>query len=51
MRGGKPEADNIKTNHRNEPLDGLFVKVQRDLEQATGMADQEEYHSDDELRE
>ena len=49
--GGKPKADNIKTDHWNEPLDGLFIKVQWDLEQATGMADQEEHHSDNELRE
>jgi len=41
-RGGKPETDDIKTNHWNEPLNGLFVKVQWDLEQAAGMAGQEE---------
>lgn len=43
------ETDNIKTNHWNEPLDGLLVKVQWNFEQATGMAGQEEQHSDDEL--
>jgi len=43
------ETDNIKTNHWNEPLDGLLVKVQRNFQQATRMAGQEEYYSDDEL--
>ena len=47
--GDEPEADNIQSNHWNEPLNGLFVKVQWDLEQATGMAGQEEQHGNDEL--
>lgn len=50
MRGGKPETDNIETNHWDESLDALLVEVQWDLEQASCMTGQKENHSNDELR-
>lgn len=38
---GEPETDDVKTNHRNEPLHSLLVKVQWDFEQTGSVARQE----------
>ena len=48
--GSEPETNNVKANHGNEPFYDLLVKVQRNFEQAGKMRDEEQQHSDDELR-
>jgi hypothetical protein len=46
---GEPEADNVKTNHWNESMHDLLVKVQRNFEQAGSITGQEQQNSEDEL--